>query len=182
MQVLGIIGSPRLGGNTDSLVDEVLAGAEEAGASTEKIILNKLNIKPCQACNTCHKTGQCAQKDDMADLLDKMLQSDLWILGTPIYWWGPTAQFKAFLDRWYHPKHEGFKGKRVILVIPLGGGNEKYARHTVGLLEDVFNYLGIQLVESVIAPGFNRYGEVKNDSGLLKKARKAGKEAAENFG
>ena len=174
MQVLGIVGSPRLGGNTDSLVDEVLAGAEEAGASTEKIILNKLDIKPCQACNSCYKTGECAQKDDMADLLDKMLQSDLWILGTPVYWWGPTAQFKAFLDRWYHPKHQEFKGKRVILVVPLGGGNERYARHTVGLLEDVLNYLNIELVETILAPGYNRRGEVKNNADLLKKAHDAG--------
>jgi multimeric flavodoxin WrbA len=181
MQVLGIVGSPRIGGNTDSLVNEVLAGAEEAGASTEKIILNKLNIKPCQACNACHKTGNCAQKDDMADLLDKMIQSDLWILGTPVYWWGPTAQFKAFLDRWYHPKHEEFKGKRVILVVPLGGGSERYARHTTGLLEDVFNYLSIELVDSVLAPGFNRYGEVKNDTNLIKKAHKAGKDAIKNI-
>ena len=182
MQVLGIIGSPRLGGNTETLVEEVLAGAQEAGASIEKVILNKLEIKPCQACNSCYKTGQCAQKDDMSSLLEKMEQSDLWILGTPIYWWGPTAQFKAFLDRWYHPKHQNFKGKRVVIVIPLGGGNEKYARHTVGMLEDVFNYLSIKLVETVLAPGYNRRGEVRNNTSLLKRAHMAGKEAVENLG
>ncbi|MFW9895392.1 MAG: flavodoxin family protein [Candidatus Thorarchaeota archaeon] len=170
MQVLGIVGSPRVGGNTDCLVDEILAGAEEAGASTEKIMLNKLNIKPCQACNSCYKTGNCAQKDDMADLLDKMIQSDLWVLGTPVYWWGPTAQFKAFLDRWYHPKHQEFKGKHAILVVPLEGGSESYARHTTGLLEDVLNYLRIELVDTIIAPGYGRRGAVKNNSELLKKA------------
>lgn len=182
MQVLGIIGSPRIGGNTEILVDEILDGAKEVGASIEKVLLNKLNIKPCQACNSCYKTGKCAQKDDMSALLDKMIKSDLWILGTPIYWWGPTAQFKAFLDRWYHPKHREFKGKNVILTIPLGGGNERYARHTVGLLEDVFNYLGINLVETVLAPGHNRRGDVKNDNNLIKKAHKAGKEAMQNIG
>ncbi|MHA2122992.1 MAG: flavodoxin family protein [Promethearchaeota archaeon] len=181
MQVLGIVGSPRIGGNTDTLVDEVLAGAAEAGASTEKIILNKLEIKPCQACNSCYKTGQCTQKDDMAELLDKMVESDLWILGTPVYWWGPTAQFKAFLDRWYHPKHQEFKGKRVIMVVPLGGGSETYARHTTGLLEDVFSYLNIELVEKVLAPGFNRRGDVKNDVNLIEKARKAGNEAVKDI-
>lgn len=72
MQVLGIIGSPRIGGNTEVLVDEVLAGAKEAGASVERVILNKLDIKPCQACNSCYKTGHCAQKDDMESLLEKM--------------------------------------------------------------------------------------------------------------
>jgi multimeric flavodoxin WrbA len=180
MQVLGIVGSPRIGGNTEVLVDEVLAGAKEAGASVEKVILNKLDIKPCQACNSCHKTGHCVHEDDMPILLDKMVQSDVWILGTPIYWWGPTAQFKTFLDRWYHPKHQSFKGKRVILVIPLGGGHEKYARHTTGLLTDVLNYLSIDLVETILAPGINGRGEVSNNSALMKKALKAGKEATEN--
>ncbi|MFW9866359.1 MAG: flavodoxin family protein [Candidatus Thorarchaeota archaeon] len=181
MQVLGIVGSPRLGGNTDVLVDEVLAGAEEAGASVEKVILNKLNIRPCQACNSCYKTGHCAQNDDMIPLLEKMEQSELWILGTPVYWWGPTAQFKAFLDRWYNPKHQEFKGKRVILVIPLGGGHERYARHTIGMLEDVLTYLNMRLVETVLAPGFNRRGEVKNNSKLLSIAHKAGHEAIKNI-
>jgi multimeric flavodoxin WrbA len=119
-------------------------------------------------------------KDDMPILLDKMVQSDVWILGTPIYWWGPTAQFKTFLDRWYHPKHQSFKGKRVILVIPLGGGHERYARHTTGLLTDVLNYLSIDLVETILAPGINGRGEVSNNSTLMKKALKAGKEAMEN--
>ncbi|MFX1571808.1 MAG: flavodoxin family protein [Promethearchaeota archaeon] len=177
MRVLGIVGSPRIGGNTDILVDQVLAGAEEAGVSVEKVILNKLDINPCQACNSCYKTGQCVQKDDMIPLLDKMELSQLWVLGTPIYWWGPTAQFKAFLDRWYCPKHQEFKGKGVILVIPLGGGHERYARHTVGLLTDVLNYLNMELVDTVLAPGFNRRGEVKNNSNLLKKAYNAGKNA-----
>ena len=180
MQVLGIIGSPRIGGNTEVLVDEVFAGAKEAGASVERIILNNLDIKPCQACNSCYKTGHCMHKDDMPSLLEKMTNSDLWILGTPIYWWGPTAQFKAFLDRWYHPKHQEFKGKKVIIVIPLGGGHERYARHTVGLLEDVFNYLNIELVDTILAPGYNRRGEVGKNTNLLEKARKAGKEALKN--
>ena len=104
--MLGIVGSPRRGGNTEILVDEILAGAEEAVGNIEKVILNEMNINPCRACNSCYKTGKCVQDDDMSSLFEKMEQSDVWILGTPIYWWGPTAQFKAFLDRWYHPKHQ----------------------------------------------------------------------------
>ncbi|MFX1338095.1 MAG: flavodoxin family protein [Promethearchaeota archaeon] len=175
--VLGIVGSPRRGGNTEILVDEVLAGAEEAGASIEKIILNEMNIGPCQACNTCYKTGQCKQDDDMTGLLEKMEQAETWVLGTPIYWWGPTGQFKIFLDRWYSPKHRAFKGKRVILVIPLGGGHENYARHTVGILTDVLNYLGMELIETIIATGVQRYATVRRKSKLLQKAHNAGKSA-----
>lgn len=177
--VLGIVGSPRRGGNTEILVDEVLAGAQEAGALIEKIILNEMNIGPCQACNTCYKTGQCKQDDDMVGLLEKMEQAEIWVLGTPIYWWGPTAQFKIFLDRWYSPKHRTFKGKRVILVIPLGGGHENYARHTVGILTDVLDYLGMELFETIIATGVNRYGAVRGKSKFLQKAHNAGNSAIE---
>ncbi|TFG25887.1 MAG: flavodoxin family protein [Promethearchaeota archaeon] len=179
MQVLGIVGSPRRAGNTELLVDQVLDGAKEAGALTDKVILNEMNIHPCQACNDCYKTGQCKQEDDMINLLDKMIHSKIWVLGTPIYWWGPTAQFKIFLDRWYSPKHREFKGKRVILVIPLGGDHEKYARHTVGILKDVLDYLGIELFETIIALGVNRRGAIGRKSDLMEKAREIGKAALE---
>ncbi|MHA2021933.1 MAG: flavodoxin family protein, partial [Candidatus Thorarchaeota archaeon] len=99
--VLGIVGSPRRNGNTEILVDEVLSAAEENGAAVHKVILSKLDIGACRACDVCRKTGKCVQKDDMEDLVTKMKNSDVLVLGTPIYWWGPTAQFKAFLDRWY---------------------------------------------------------------------------------
>ena len=96
MRILGIIGSPRIGGNTETLVDEVLAGAKEAGASIEKILLNNLNINPCQACNSCRKTGNCMHKDDMVDLLDKMVESDGWVLGTQFIGGGQQPNSKPF--------------------------------------------------------------------------------------
>ena len=99
MKVLGIVGSPRRKGNTEVLVDEVLAGAAEVGISTEKVILTDLQISPCKACDACRKSENCLQEDDMMELLDKMGQCDVWVLGTPLYWWGPSAQFKVFLDR-----------------------------------------------------------------------------------
>lgn len=176
LQVLGIVGSPRQGGNTDILVDQVLAGAEEMGASIEKAILNKLNINPCQACNSCYKTGKCMHDDDMEALLEKMLDSDLWVLGTPVYWWGPTAQFKVFLDRWYCPKREYFKGKHAILVIPLEGSSIS-AQHTVGILTEVCNYLGIELDETVLAPGMIDKGAVRKKVNLMEKAHNAGQKA-----
>ncbi len=179
LRVFGAVGSPRRGGNTETLVDEVLAGAKEAGASIEKVILNELNIKPCQACNSCYKTGLCVQDDDMAELEEKMQQSQIWVLSTPIYWWGPTSQFKSFLDRWYGLRKVKYKGKRVILVIALGGGNEKYARHTVGMLTDVLDYLKMELFATVIATGVNRYGAVRKKSNILEKAHNTGRDAIE---
>ncbi len=177
-RVLGIVGSPRRSGNTEMLVDEVLAGAQEAGALTEKVILNELDIAPCQACNACQRTGKCAQQDDMLTVLQQMERSQVWVLGTPVYWWGPTAQFKAFVDRWYGSEGSTtFKGKRVVLAIPLGGGNST-ARHTVGMLTEALTYLGAELLATVLAPGVLDPGEVRKHADVLAKARRAGWEAA----
>jgi len=175
-KILGIVGSPRRNGNTEVLVDEVLKGAEEAGAQVEKVILNELDIRPCQACNNCYKTGKCTHDDDMTELFDKMEKADAWVLGTPVYWFGPTAQFKVFIDRWYHPRHKKFKGKRVILVIPLGDKNENIARHTVGMITDSLNFLRIKIFKTLLAPGINRRGVVRENTNLLSEAAIAGKD------
>jgi multimeric flavodoxin WrbA len=84
--MIGIVGSPRRGGNTELLVDEVLTGAQETGAHTRKYILNELYIAPCQGCGGCHKTHECVQEDDMKKLLEDMNTCTTWVLGTPIYW------------------------------------------------------------------------------------------------
>jgi multimeric flavodoxin WrbA len=178
-RVLGIVGSPRRGGNTEILVDEVLAGAEEAGALTEKVILDELDIAPCRACNDCRRTGVCRQGDDMAALLEQMERSQVWVLGTPIYWWGPTAQFKAYLDRWYGARQVRFAGRRAILTVALGGGSASYARHTVGMLTDVLQYLRVVLVATVLAPGSHSLGAVRDRAEVLVAARRAGREAVE---
>jgi multimeric flavodoxin WrbA len=72
-KILGIVGSPRKGGNTDLLVDEVLKGAKEIGAETEKINLYKLKINPCDHCNVCFKNtnGNCKYEDDFEEVKKK---------------------------------------------------------------------------------------------------------------
>ena len=173
-RVIGICGSPRKKGNTHTLVSEILAGAASSGAATSIVILDDLDIRPCKGCFACSKTHECIQNDDMNELVRTLAECPVWVLGTPIYWWGPTAQFKAFLDRWYHPKHQDFKNKRVVVVIPLGGGHERYASHTVGIFNDVLAYLNIDLFETLLAPGFNKRGEVKNDKKIMERARSIG--------
>jgi len=183
-RVLGIVGSPRRGGNTDILVDEVLAGAAEAGAQTEKVMVSKLDIGPCRACDACGKLGTCVQQDDFSVLLEQMAQSDVWVLGTPVYYWGPTAQFKAFVDRWYSTEHQvtpkivEFEGKRVILAIPLGGADHD-ARHTVGMIEDALAYKRSELFATVVASGVEKKGAVRERPDVLAAARQAGRDAVE---
>jgi NAD(P)H-dependent FMN reductase len=183
-RVLGIVGSPRQGGNTDMLVDEILRGAREAGAQVEKVMLGELAIAPCQACYECRKTGKCIQLDDMEDLLDKMKASSVWVLGTPVYWWGPSAQLKAFVDRWLAKSSEPartatFEGRRVILAVPMGDTDPATGRHVVGMFTDALDYVKAKLVASILAPGAYELGEVAKNREILEQARRAGREAVQ---
>jgi multimeric flavodoxin WrbA len=177
-RVLGIMGSPRRGGNTETLMDEVLRAARDAGATTEKAILKELRIGPCQACDGCQGSGICVQHDDMPALIEKMVASQVWVLGTPIYWWGPTAQFKLFMDRWYAPANgpnrSAFQGKQVVVTIPMGDSDPATARHTVGMIQDALNWVEANLVDTVLAPGVNALGEVKKHPELMAAAFSAG--------
>ncbi|MHA1390603.1 MAG: flavodoxin family protein [Candidatus Thorarchaeota archaeon] len=178
MEILVINGSPRKGGNTEALLDAMIVGAEESGATISSVNLRSLDVSPCRACDACKKTGKCIQKDDMHDLLSKMEKSEVWILGTPVYWWGPTAQLKAFIDRWYGINREIFKNRKAVLVIPLESSNPKTARHVLGMFEDIFDYLGMKQIGTVLAPRVHERGEVKDHSDILKEAKELGKSIA----
>ena len=172
--ILGIVGSPRRGANTETLVDSVLAGAEECGVVSTKVILPELNIQPCRACDRCHKDGKCIHDDDLAEILELMEKSDIWVLGTPIYYWGPSAQFKAFIDRWYGVDQRIFQGKQVILTIPMGGRDEHYARHTIGMFKEICDYLGMICVEVVVAPGMTGRRSAQENLRLIDAAKEVG--------
>lgn len=132
MKVLAISTSPRAGGNTDLLIDEVIRSAREAGADVEKIPLRQLNIHPCIECDMCQKTGMCAIDDDMGPIYDKLLDADRIVFATPIYFLGPCAQAKMFIDRcqalWARKYRKGerllkrdFPDRRLGYLVSVGG-------------------------------------------------------------
>lgn len=98
--VLIISASPRRHGNSDLLCDRFLAGAQEAGHIAEKIFLRDKKINFCLACDACKKNGgTCAQKDDMAEILEKITAADVLVLATPVYFYTMNAQMKTLIDR-----------------------------------------------------------------------------------
>lgn len=98
--VLILSGSPRRGGNSDLLCDEFLKGAGEAGNHVEKIFVSGKKIGYCRACYYCKEhQGECAVKDDMAEVLEKMLAADVLVLSSPVYFYSIDAQLKAVIDR-----------------------------------------------------------------------------------
>jgi multimeric flavodoxin WrbA len=99
MKLLGICCSPNEKGSTATLMSEAFKGAQSEGAETELYQVAGKNIQPCQGCWSCQKTGACKIQDDMQDLSNKILEADGIIFGSPIYFYGMTAQAKAIIDR-----------------------------------------------------------------------------------
>lgn len=99
-KVLILSGSPRKGGNSDLLCDEFMKGAQEAGNEVEKIWLRSKKIGYCLACYYCkNHGGECAVKDDMAEILDKIQAADVIVMASPVYFYSIDAQLKTVIDR-----------------------------------------------------------------------------------
>lgn len=99
MKVLGIVGSPRKGGNTEIIMKEALKASEQEGAETEMIHLIDFNLKPCDGCRTCFETKNCVIKDDVEKIFEKIVEADGIIVGSPVYFYNINAHTKTFVER-----------------------------------------------------------------------------------
>lgn len=112
-KVLILSGSPRKGGNSELLCDEFMKGALESGNEVEKISVAEKKVTPCSACYYCRDNGgSCVHKDDMAEILQKMIDADVLVLASPVYFYSIDAQLKAVIDRtvarWLEVKDKEF--------------------------------------------------------------------------
>lgn len=110
--VLILSGSPRKNGNSDALCDQFMKGAQEAGHQVEKIRVAEKKIGFCRACYACRDTGKCAIRDDMEGVLQKIIDADVLVLASPVYFYSIDAQLKALIDRtvarWQEVKDKEF--------------------------------------------------------------------------
>ncbi len=179
VKVLGIIGSPRRHGNTHILIDNVLEGAKSAGALTESIFLNDLLIKECDGCHVCWKGLECPKRDGMNPLYQKINDSDVLIFGTPVYWYGPTAIMKCFIDRFVYfncpENREKIKGKSAAVVIPFEEEDERASLATVEIFEKSLGYLEMNLTDVLLAPGVGEKGAILEKKIILERAYNIGR-------
>ena len=100
--------SPRKDKNTAQMLEQVMKGAQDAGAEVELIHLTSLNYKGCVSCFACKRTGNkcgglCIQKDDLRPVLERILEADALVIGSPIYWHNTTGMFRNFIERLLFP-------------------------------------------------------------------------------
>jgi len=173
MKVLGIVCSPRLHGNTETMVQEALAKAKERGAEVELLTLAGKSITPCDGCLSCQTTKECRIKDDMQDIYTKLLEADGIIFGTPVYFWTVTAQAKALIDRTFVFSEERTLRNKlagVVVTAERVGTTNAFA-----VFNNFFTLQRIILVGGVIGIGSYGKGEIRNDERGMAEAGALGK-------
>jgi multimeric flavodoxin WrbA len=180
MRILGISGSPRVGGNTEVITQHALKSIAEEGIETEMISLAGLTIEHCTGCYACQKEHRCIIDDDLVAIYEKMEASDGIILATPVYFSGPSSLVKAFMDRaGMVARYSGdaFKGKvgGPLVVGRRGGHNFTFAQMNYWFQLLQFYMTGASYWN--IAFGRNK-GEVASDQEGLDTAWSFGKNLA----
>lgn len=130
MKVLAICASPRKGGNSDVLCDQFLKGAAEGGNLTKKINLAEKRISPCVACYGCTKSHCCVKKDDMEGILQELIDADVIVLATPVYFYSMDAQMKMMIDRCL-PRYREIKDKEFYYIITAADPEHSAADETI---------------------------------------------------
>jgi len=177
VKILGIVGSPRKGGNTELLVKQALRAAEEEGAQTELIRLADKEIKPCDGCRSCKIKKDCIKEDDFKPIFEKMVESDGIILSSPVYFGSATPQIKALIDR------AGYLSNQIGRVFENKVGGALVVARRAGHNFTFAQLLFFFLHQGMIVPGstywniaFGReLGEVDNDEEGVNTARNFGK-------
>ena len=176
MKVLGICASPRGARSTTlRLVGAALEGAGENGAQVELVDLCQLDIKYCNACQTCFKTGKCVHKDDFQGLYEKILAADGLVWGSPNYFHTVTAQLKAIIDRMADAVHCQLLAGKYCGSLATGGSNyDEVTSYLDSLMVNFGAFVtGSAGVEMGKGPGALEEGE--------RKARDLGRALAEDI-
>ena len=163
MKVVAIQSSPNLDGLTSSLAQAVLKGVEAEGGKTELIHLNRLEMKPCIACDSgwgkCRTEGVCILEDDFEALREKVDKADALVFATPVYFGDLSESAKTFLDRLRRVERgRGFKtfnGKKAIGIASAGGSGRGAVR-ALSNLENYMRRLGLEIFDLVPVTRFSK--------------------------
>lgn len=188
--MLGLFGSPRRGGNTDLLLEEMLKGTQSKGAEIERIFLSDWDISGCRECRSCEATGNCVVQDQMQELYPKLSEADYIILASPIFFYGVTAQAKRMIDRcqalWarkyvLRKSPVGKKGrvKRKGWFLSVGGSRgAKVFEGAILTVRYFFDALNVEYAGELTFRRIDAQGAIKKHPSALKEAFEAGQRLA----
>lgn len=173
--VLILSSSPRRGGNSDTLCDEFLRGAADAGHRAEKVFLGDKTVRYCTGCSTCSLHGKpCPQRDDAAEIIGKMLKADVIVLATPVYFYTMSAQMKTLIDRCCGLYTE-MKNKAFCFIVTAAEDDRRKLLRTVDTFRGFLDCLENPVLKGVVyGAGVWHPGEVR-DKPAMKEAYEMGR-------
>ena len=166
-RVVVISSSPRKGGNSDTLCDEFVNGAVDAGNTAAKYFLEDIEFGSCKACYACKTPDrECFQDDEISIILDDMMEADVIVYATPIYYFSMCGTLKMFFDRCY-PIFRYLEDKDYYIITAAGSSNGDALKG----IEDFIAFSKNPNIKEI----FSGFGDVKNQKDLLKEVYDAGK-------
>jgi multimeric flavodoxin WrbA len=193
LKVLGIQGSARRDGNTHDLLEAVLKGAASGGAKVSRLALLDYDIKQIGDCRACLKKGLCVNQDDYAKVIRPVLDADVIVWGSPVYWYSVSGLIKVFLDRWscnmcwktdgtgadptYMDFIERMAGKGTAVVSTQEGEGKEGAQHLFGAMDMTFAFFSWKVLGKLVAKGGER-GTVRRNTAALRRAHSLGLKVA----
>lgn len=185
MKIVCLNGSPRKKGNSATIAKTFCDSAEKTGAKVRTWYLNKLDYRGCQACYGCKtKSDKCVLKDDLSEVLDAVLDSDILVMATPIYYGEVSAQLKGFIDRTFSYLVPNFEnspnpsrikpGKKLVMIISQGDPDENAYNDVYPRYSNFFKMMGIETSELIRACGLNAPADVLEHEDILNQAKKLG--------
>ena len=176
-----VLGSPRKNGNSATLARETAEGIRTAGSDCESFFLHKMDIKACDACDSCRENIEdpCIIDDDMQIIYAKLRQADVLVIAGPVYFATVSAQTKLFMDRCYAlsgPVDSALKGKRIGTILtyedpdPFVSG----AVNALRTFQDVYKYVGAEIIGNVYGSALEP-GEIKKNLDVMNRAFELGK-------
>jgi multimeric flavodoxin WrbA len=185
LKVLGIMGSPRIKGNTDLLLDSALKGAQGQGAGVEKVVVDRLTIAPCKEYYGCLKDGNCVIRDDMDDLYHKILETDAVIVASPIFFYTVSAQLMLLISRCQALWARKYVLKNMDIPLKKGAfiavGATRGARLFDGpklTIKYFFQAINADYSDELLIRGVDKKGEIKEHPTALAEACELGKRLA----
>ncbi len=182
MKVLGINCSPRIGGNTDLLLDKVLEGCKTKGAKIEKVILNELKISPCQECANAKDDGSCIVQDDMQSLYKKIKDCDAIVFASPIFFGSLSAQAKIMIDRfqctwrakYILKKDIGYKRIKGYFISIEGSNRKDFFDNAKSIVKNLFATINAEYSGELFCSSIDDKGAILKHEGCLGKAFELG--------
>ncbi len=153
-KILVIESSPHKRGSSNLLAGEFIRGAQEAGHEIAVFDAGHANLHPCMGCGACGMSGPCVQKDDMADLREKLLSCDVAVFVTPLYYFGFSTQLKTVIDRFYSFNGQlTEKGLKTVLIAAAWDSNDWTMRDIRAHYETLCGYLNFQNLGEILGVG-----------------------------